>query len=218
MQAPSADRDPGKMIKLLRLTPRPLPHPNRLRGRLLRLLLLLRLGCCLGRAGILRRSPPPLLFSVSFGWFLFLLLWCRFCLLLFRLFRFLWRSSSALGSSPCLLGILLRLNFFGGFALLVWGFRGGFVFGGWRFRLFLGGGVVFFFFVAVRVTARSLFFDVELGLVLHDVVTGAGESDCRVVGLSGFLDGVAALGLDGDFAFCLLFGDFSGWGGAVPVP
>ena len=205
------------MIKLLRLTPRPLPHPNRLRGRLLRLLRLLRLRCCLGRARILRRSPPPLLFSISFGWFLFLLLWRGFCLLLFRLFLLLWRSSSALGSSPCLLGILLRLRFFGGFALLGWGFRGGFVFGGRRFRLFLGG-VVVFFFVAVCVTARSLFFDAELGLVLHDVVTGAGESDCRVIGLSGFLDGVAALGLDGDFAFCLLFGDFSGWGGAVPVP
>ena len=205
------------MFRLLGLTPRPLPHPNWLRSRLLRLLRLLRLRCCLGHAGVLRRSPPPLLFSISFGRFLFLLLWRGFCLLLFQFFLFLWRSSSALGSSPRLLGILIRLRLFGGFALLVWGFRGGFVFGGRRFRLFLGG-VVVFFSGAVCVTARSLFFDVELGLVLHDVVTGAGERDCRVIGLSGFLDGVAALGLDGDFALCLLFGDFSGWGGAVPIP
>ena len=40
----------------------------------------------------------------------------------------------------------------------------------------------------------------------------------RVIGLGGFLDGVAAFGLNGDFAFSFLFGDFSGWGGAVPVP
>lgn len=198
---------------LLRLAPSPLPHPHRFRSSLHRLLLLLRLGRCLRRAGILRRPPPPLLFLLSFSRLLLLRL------LLLRFLLFLWRSSSrsALGSPPRLLHLLLLLRFFRGFALVAGRFGGSFGFGRRGLGLFLGG-LVFFFLGPVGVTGRGLFFDVELGLVLHDVVAGAGEVNRGVIGLSGFFDGVATFGLDGDFAFGLLFGDFSGWGGAVPVP
>lgn len=203
--------DPGRVNNLLRLTPRPLSHPHRFRSRLHRLhrlLLLLCLGRCLWRVGILRRPPSPLLLSPGFGRLLFLLL---------RFLFFRWRSSSALRSSPWLFRLLLLLGVFGGFALIGRGFGGSFGFGRRRCGLLLSG-IIFFIFGAVGVTTSGLFFDIELGLVLHDVVAGAGEVNCRIIGLSRFLDGVAAFGLDRDFAFGFLFGDFSGWGGAVPVP
>ena len=103
------------------------------------------------------------------------------------------------------------LGFFGGFALIAGGF-GGRGFGFWV------GGFFFVVFSAIGITARGLFFHVELGLVLHNIVAGAGEVNGRVIGLGGLLDGVAAFGLDRHFPFVFLLSDFSGWGRAIPIP
>ena len=42
--------------------------------------------------------------------------------------------------------------------------------------------------------------------------------DGRIAGLGIFLDGVAALGLDDDFAFRFLLSDLAAGCGAIPVP
>ena len=202
------------------MAPCPLAHPDRFRGRLRGLLLLFGFGRGLGRAGILGGSASPLLLPVGLGRLLFLLLLLlrrRFFLLRFRFLLLLGRGGGALGSSSRLLRILVLVRFFGGFALVGGGFGGRLRFGRSRFGLLVGGSI-FFFFRAVGVAARGFFLDVELGLVLDDIVAGAGEVDGRVIGLGGFLDGVAAFRLDRNLAFVFLFGHFSGWGRAIPVP
>ena len=109
------------------------------------------------------------------------------------------------------------VRFFGGFALVGGGFGGRLGFGRSRFGLLVGGSI-FFCFRAVGVTARGFFLNVELGLVFHDIVARTGEVNGRVIGLGGFLDGVAAFRLDRNLAFVFLLGHFSGWGRAIPVP
>lgn len=209
--------DSSRVNTLLRLTSRSLSHSYRFRCRLRRLLLLLRFGRCLGRTGIFCRPSPPLLLSLGFSCLLFLLLWRRLFLLPFRFLLFFWRGSSGLGSPSRLLRLLLVLGLFGGFALVAGGFGGSLGFGGRGFGCWVGR---FFFvvFSAIGVTGRCLFFHIELGLVLHNIVARASKVNGRVIGLGGLLDGVAAFGLDRHFPFVFLLSDFSGWGRAIPVP
>lgn len=88
------------------------------------------------------------------------------------------------------------------------GFLGRFFFG----RLVLGGTLVAGVLVLIAVGGRLLFIGLVVGLVLnfdfaqflHDVVAGPRHVNCRTVRLGFALDGVAALGRDGDFALGLL--------------
>ena len=60
--------------------------------------------------------------------------------------------------------------------------------------------------------------DLELGLILYHVITGTREMDGRIVGLSGFFDGITPFGLDGYLALALLLGYLATWLSPIPVP
>ena len=127
----------------------------------------------------------------------------------------------SLGPSPrfllyfpfCVISSLaLRTRFFG-FGFVLWISIGYFlvVF----FRFFFLGGIV----AALVVGVGGVFLvHLKLGLVFHHVIAGTRECDCGIIGLGGFLDGVAAFGLHGDFAFLFFLGNFAAWLRAVPIP
>ena len=75
-----------------------------------------------------------------------------------------------------------------------------------------------FALLLLLVATGVLFLDLQLRLVLYDVIARAGEVNGWVVGLGVFLDRVAALRLDGDFAFGFLFCDLATGRGSVPIP
>ena len=176
----------------LLLTPRPLPNPRRRRRALLIRLLLL-------------RSPArtPLRSAARF---------------LLPVRRRSTRRSSLLGrtrrplrSAAGFLRVRATISVRGGIGLSFLA----------RGRARAGAvGFVFLLLVAVLRGGAGGFFlvDLQLRRVFHHVVAWAGHVDRRVVGLRGFLDRVAAFGLDGEFAFGFLLRDFAAGLGAVPGP
>lgn len=84
--------------------------------------------------------------------------------------------------------------------------------------VFAGFGVFGFRLGGVGSAAGTLFFDLELGLLLYDIVAFAGEVDGWVGRRAFALDGVPSFGADGDFAIALLLCEFTGWVGAAMLP
>ena len=165
-------------------------------------------GCCPGLLlflGLRGRGRATLLLRPT-PWFLGSII----CFLLWGLLgrrrratSFLWSSSPSLGFLRCL--FTLRLVFC---SALVASF--GRVFG---LLGLLGLSVGFFLLRTV-----GFLLDVELGLLLDYIVARTRDVDGWIFGVAFALDGVAALGLDRDFAIGFLLGDLTRWLTTAVVP